>query len=644
MTADDAGVPAVHASIRNVGGIDETTVEFEGGVTALTGQNATNRTSFLRAIMAACGSDRAALKGDADEGEVTLRIGDERYTRTLERTDDGGVVFGGEPYLDDPEVADLFGFLLGSNTLRQAVRRGDDLRDLVMRPVDVDEINREIDRRKRERQAVERRLQELDSLRDDLTELRRRRDDLTDELETVRAELDDLPAPELGDVDPDGPSELEERIEELNRTRSELEDVRFDAETIRETLDALRAERDEIRTERSEIDDDVADVAALEREITSLRERKREVESTLDELGSVIGFNEEQLTGETGSLVETSSDGGSVTDSLVAEDRTTCWTCGSEVPREQIEATLSQLRDRRASKMAERDDVEERIASLRDRIDEVETITSRRETLERKLERTETELERRKSQLADLEDRRETLETKIAALESDIAEIESGHHEELLDRQRTRNELEFRRDRLESERADVLEEIERIEAELDEESDLKAEREAIGDELVELRERVDSVERETVEAFNTHMETLLDVLGYANIERIWIERVERTVREGRERVERTAFDLHIARQNEDGVVYEDTIDHLSESEREVTGLVFALAGYLVHEVHETVPFILLDSLEAIDADRIAAVVEYFDAFADYLVVALLPGDTRALDGDHERVVEPFASD
>jgi len=29
---------------------------------------------------------------------------------------------------------------------------------------------------------------------------------------------------------------------------------------------------------------------------------------------------------------------------------------------------------------------------------------------------------------------------------------------------------------------------------------------------------------------------------------------------------------------------------LSESEREVTGLVFALAGYLVHDVHETVPF------------------------------------------------------
>jgi hypothetical protein len=55
-------------------------------------------------------------------------------------------------------------------------------------------------------------------------------------------------------------------------------------------------------------------------------------------------------------------------------------------------------------------------------------------------------------------------------------------------------------------------------------------------------------------------------------------------------------------------------------------LVFALAGYLVHEVYDTVPVMLLDSLEAIDADRIAALVDHVTAHADYLVVAFLPED------------------
>ncbi|WP_254841462.1 hypothetical protein [Natronomonas marina] len=45
---------------------------------------------------------------------------------------------------------------------------------------------------------------------------------------------------------------------------------------------------------------------------------------------------------------------------------------------------------------------------------------------------------------------------------------------------------------------------------------------------------------------------------------------------------------------------EDAIDHLGESERAVTALVFAFVGSLAHEVYETVPFVLLDSGEAID--------------------------------------------
>ena len=66
---------------------------------------------------------------------------------------------------------------------------------------------------------------------------------------------------------------------------------------------------------------------------------------------------------------------------------------------------------------------------------------------------------------------------------------------------------------------------------------------------------------------------------------------------------------------------------------------FALAGYLVHEVYETVPFMLLDSLEAIDSERIADLVEYVADYAEFLVVALLPEDARALDDAYARVTE-----
>lgn len=43
--------------VENIGGIDSTAVEFTPGVTVLAGRNATNRTSLLRALMTALGSE-----------------------------------------------------------------------------------------------------------------------------------------------------------------------------------------------------------------------------------------------------------------------------------------------------------------------------------------------------------------------------------------------------------------------------------------------------------------------------------------------------------------------------------------------------------------------------------------------------------
>jgi len=58
---------------------------------------------------------------------------------------------------------------------------------------------------------------------------------------------------------------------------------------------------------------------------------------------------------------------------------------------------------------------------------------------------------------------------------------------------------------------------------------------------------------------------------------------------------------------------------------------------LVHDVHEQVPFILLDSLEAIDSNRIASLIEYFQTHASYITVALLPEDAAALSDEYTYV-------
>ncbi|WP_123620492.1 archaea-specific SMC-related protein [Halorubrum sp. CSM-61] len=631
---------AVRIDVRNIGGIDEASVTLSDGVSILTGRNATNRTSFLQALMAGLGSRQSSLKGDAEEGDVTLELGDETYTRTLQRRGDS-VAFGGDPYLDDPELADLFAFLLENNEARRAVARGDDLREIIMRPIDTDAIDAEIRECKRERDDLESEIEQLDSLERDLPDLEADRREKVEELEAAEEELESVRG-ELDELDAGveesrtRKEEMEEAFQRVRDARSDLDDLEFDLETERSTISELKAEREELRETVEEAEEPDENADRLAGRIDELRRRKRSLDDDINELGSVIGFNEDMVDGS-GIDIDEGTPGDDPTDALTAGDQTVCWTCGSEVETDQIEATLDRLRELRSDKLDERNEIRAEIQELTDRQSSIQQARREIERAEERLDAVGTEIESTESRIADLEERIESKEAEIEELEEEAESVDVDGYDEALELHREANGIELRVERLEDEIDEIDDEIDEREAAIERREELKAEREELAERLTELRTRVDRIEETAVEEFNEHMETVLDILEYENLDRIWIERRETEVREGRRKVTRTRFDLHIVRSSPDGTAYEDTVDHLSESEREVTGLVFALAGYLVHDVYESVPFVLLDSLEAIDSDRIARVVDYFRTHADYLVAALLPEDAAALPEEYAYV-------
>jgi septal ring factor EnvC (AmiA/AmiB activator)/copper chaperone CopZ len=646
MSAQGLQNEQVSATVENVGGIAETEVTFDPGVTILTGRNATNRTSFLQAIMAALGSDQVSLKSDADEGHVELSVGDEAFTRTFERQGDT-VVASGDPYLDDATLADLFAFLLESNDARRAVATDGDLRSIIMEPVDTAAISAEIDRLVERREEIERELAEIDELATTLPGLEEERTRLESEIEETEADLVDIEAEiEAADTDVEERQEtqsaVEETLSDLQDRRSTLDDVRFDLETEQESLEQLRSERRELEEELSNLPEaPTGELEEVESELDALRSRKRELESKVTEIHNIIAFNEELLEeGVSGALASDGDDDGELTDQLLEGDQVECWTCGSTVDREQIEATIGQLRELVQDKRSAVSDLESEIEELQSRGKELQSEQDRRDEIERRLRSVETEIGDAEDAIDRLQERREEVTEEIEDLEAELEEREDdGGDDEVLELHKEANQLEYELGKLESERDRVAENIASIEDRLDEHDELQDRREAIGSEIEDLRTKIDRIEREAVEAFNEHMDTVLELLGYDNLERIWIERVETQVREGRQKVDRTQFDLHVVRATASGATYEDTVDNLSESEREVTGLVFALAGYLAHDLYEVLPFLVLDSVEALDADRIAWLVDYLSDYADYLVVALLPEDAQSLDEDYQRVTE-----
>ena len=625
-------------AVEHIGGIDATTAELTPGITILAGRNATNRTSFLRALMVVLGSEHASLKGDADHGSVTLELDGETSTRELTRTN-GGVAFAGDPYLEEPQLADLFAFLLESNPARRAVVRNEDLRELILRPVDVEAIEAQISQLQTEKRRIDEQLSELSEASRERESLEENRARLTNQLDTAEADLEDarksLETVQQSSAEGTG----SEQLDSLREKQSQLEDVTYDLETERESVASLEAEQADFEADLDELAAvDEAELDELAGEIEQIRGRKRELDEIISQLQTVIQFNEQltadgvaDLLGEEQTTADTETDGGALTDQLLADQSAdvTCWTCGSHVDTAQIESTVTRLQDLRHQKVERRNELNRELEERKERRKDYATTRDKRSKLTQALEATEAELADRTDRIAELTSHREELLDEIDQLESAVEADEDDA--ELLAAQKDVTQLELERDRLERQRDALTEDIAALESQLDEHDQLEARREEISTDLEDLRTRIERVEREAISAFNDQMETVVELLDYENLARIWLE-----YRKPETQADAT-FDLHVTRRTEDGTTYEDSVAHLSESEREVTGLVVALAGYLVHDVHEAVPFMLLDSLEAIDAERIAQLVEYLEQYASYVVVALLPEDAAALDGDYQRI-------
>lgn len=115
--------------------------------------------------------DRVAASNELRiEHTVELTLDDDTYTRQLHRRS-GSISTNGDPFLDDAELADLFAFLLESNEERRAVATSGDLREVIMRPVDVEEIQAKIDKWVQERKTLTQELEEIDNLKGDLPRL-----------------------------------------------------------------------------------------------------------------------------------------------------------------------------------------------------------------------------------------------------------------------------------------------------------------------------------------------------------------------------------------------------------------------------------------------------------------------------------------
>ncbi|WP_070364179.1 archaea-specific SMC-related protein [Halodesulfurarchaeum formicicum] len=614
----------IEIEIRNLGGIESLSTSIPSGVTILAGANATNRTSFLRSVAAALGASDAAisLKTDAESGSVTLSFDGQKATREFSQS--GGTVHRrGDPLSDAPPLVDTYVSIFATNPARSTIRNGGTgLREVLMRGVDTDAIDAEIQSLKSEQADLEAQLAEIERAQGRLPDKRERRAELADELaeteETIATVEDTIEAYRASEAEIEA---AEEYLSTLEETRNKLRQVEREIEETERTRDTLVEERATLEGELESLSvsaDRRADLSdrkgALESEIDAL-------ESTIAELSDIISHNQSIL--EDADALDVLGTDDEVVGQLDPSSSTVrCWTCGSEVDRETIESRIETMEAIRAEKnetlqekRAERESVAEKLAAI-------EQNQTERERLKRELRETESAIEAEDRSLSELRDRASGLREEVSDLQEQVSETAELRDSDLPEAYERLNRLQHERGQLETRLERVESELTDLEATADQKETVSADLEQVRADLEAARGRVDRIERELIEEFNEQMADLIDLLGYENLSRVWIERLV----DGQ-----TTFEIHVVRDTVAGTVYEDTLSTLSESEREIVGIVVALSGYLVHDVKETVPLVLFDSVEAIDAERLAAMLEYVGQKVPYVLTALLPEQADAID-------------
>ncbi|MFD1514359.1 archaea-specific SMC-related protein [Halomarina rubra] len=597
-------------SISNVGGIDTLETSFESGTSIVAAPNASNKTSLLKAIAFGIGADDVPVRSGASTAEVTLTIGEKSVTRTAKRHG-VGTRLSGTPWLDDEEVRAQFSTvaaLLEFNDLRTAVRSDGDVESVLKSPIDFDGLENRRATLLEEKRSMSREretLADADERLDDALEERAAARERQSDLEERLAELEREREPTTGD----------ERSEALRDRRTELRNER---DQLRERIDATEAAIERYEDERATLEEDIdrlrADHEATD--LQALREERSELQSELERLRDRVDILQSVLTAN---REMQHSDFAGVLGSHhgLDGDEVTCWTCGQAASVEAIEETLDDLQSLVADSKAEVrsrqpavEEVDEALQAARRTESELDRLRAERRSLDERIAERETSLETQRDRLealqTDLTDVTEELDELHRERADTDADIADAIEDARVDHQTLDRELDRLDTAVENRRADV-ERRDELDDRLDD----------LSEEIRSVTERIETMEQRLRAQFNDAMDDLLAALDFDRVQRVWLD---------------GEFDIVVAR-DVDGTVQQDSVGNLAESERELIGLVLGLAGYLAYDLAERVPVLLLDSLGALDNERVARLVEYFRDGPEFLVAAVHPDTADALDRD-----------
>lgn len=562
--------------ISNISGILDGSAEIEPGVNTVQASNWQGKSSFVDAIATAFGIQTSLTEGK-ESGKVSIDLDAERHEVQLERNGTQ-IDLRGDPILQDKYnrlLADFFAFLGEKNKVRQAVRNGDNLKEVLTQPLKIEDIDRRIRDLSKERDSVKSELQRAEAKAEKLVSLKQRRNEVESELKDLReseAEFEDAMV-----------SETHEQLSDLRAERERVIDL---IERLERTLERSREKLASVYDEYEEIS--VEDSTDIETEIEEIREEYERAREDKEILQSIYSANKRLLEEN---RLELLTD----VDRSLVEDSYTCWLCGSETTTDELQSHLEEISDKVLTLKEEVRSYEVQIEELETERDEIRKQRRRKSDLESQITELEETISERDENLSSAEDRLESIESRIEGLEAEAEDVD----EEISD---IRSEIKYKEATLE----DLEEEIEETETAADQIDMLREEKETIIEEITELRNRKERIQTRIRTEFDEAIQTT-------------VSRFETGFETARLTSE---FELIVAREGR-----EVEMDALSEGEVELLGLVTAIAGFEAYDVGEITPVVVLDHLGGLSDSNLSILADYLSDHTEILIMTAYPENT-----------------
>lgn len=565
--------------IERIAGILRGSATIEPGLNAVRASNWQGKSSFVAALKTAIGVSRP-LTEEKEQGAVELHTPTREIDVELFR-DHGTVERAGAPLLTDEYDAiraELFACLDERNAVRRSVREGDSLDDVLLWPLDFQNIDEQIAERKRERERVETELTQANEANRRLSTVQENVTTLESELEALRAKHTELSDEEPASAPQSAQSALAQARVEREQAQTRIDRLERSIERTESRLAEKRSELDELETDDEHKDEIDAQLAAA-------RKRHQEIQNDIEVLQSVYSATRMVLDKNRLDLI-------TEVNREVMDDAVVCWICGQTTQREEIAAQIEELGEQiatlRAKTESTRDEVE-RLEASREEI----TQARRLETdLESEIDSLEGTLADRRRSLDEATTQRDEAERRIEKASESVDESV----EAITD---VESEIKYR----EAELEDAREELDELQRRAQRVDTLQSERAELKTEIEQLRDRKEQIKSDARAAFDSAM---ADVLARFDT--------------GFETARLTGtFDLVVAR---DG--HEASLDALSEGELELLGFVAALAGYEAFDVDEIVPIMLVDGIGGLADENLHTLIEYLRDRTEYLVFTVYP--------------------